>query len=79
MKIMKNLNLWLQRVPYFPVIMLACVMLIAPVNPEPHLVQKFNWLLLGQPFKLIDAFDVLWHLLPTLVLMLKVYCHKKQT
>jgi len=46
-------------------------MLFAPFSPEPHLVQKYNWMLNGETFKAIDVFDVFWHVLPTILLLIK--------
>lgn len=41
--------------------MAGAFLFIAPIMPEPHLVQKAMWLMDGMPFKPIDVFDVLLH------------------
>lgn len=37
------------------------ILFIAPILPEPHLVQKIMWLMDGTPFKPIDWFDMVLH------------------
>lgn len=73
---MSNIKTWLaDTLAMIPLPILAffsIFMLIAPISPEPHLAQKFNWLMTGQPFKAIDIFDVFWHLLPSILLVLKL-------
>ena len=62
----------------FPVLIVICAfMLLAPISPEPHLIQKLNWVASGQVFKAIDVFDVFWHLLPSVVLLLKIALNRK--
>jgi hypothetical protein len=34
---------------------------LAPIAPEPHLVEKLRWLATGHPFAPIDVFDVFMH------------------
>ena len=62
----------------FPVLLVMSVfMFMAPISPEPHFVQKFNWIMSGTGFKPIDVFDVFWHLLPSLILLLKLVFQSK--
>ncbi len=62
---------WLDRIPYSLLIAAAIFMLGAPFLPEPHLVEKARMLSEGRLTRPIDIFDVLWHLLPCLLLGLK--------
>ncbi|NVK38247.1 MAG: hypothetical protein HWE18_10000 [Gammaproteobacteria bacterium] len=70
---LKKLNQLLESIPYPLLLVMSVFMLIAPIQPEPHLVQKFHWLVKGLPFKAIDVFDVFWHLLPLFLLGLKFF------
>ena len=64
---------WLDKIPTGALSVAAVLMLLAPFNPEPHLVQKFNMLMDGSLSKPIDIFDVFWHLLPATLLGLKLF------
>lgn len=63
---------FIDRLPFITVIVVAVMMALAPFFPEPHLVEKARWLMTGHPFKLIDVFDVFWHLLPLGLVAVKV-------
>ena len=62
---------WLDRIPYSLLIGATVFMLGAPFLPEPHLAEKARLLAEGRLTRPIDIFDVLWHLLPCLLLGLK--------
>jgi hypothetical protein len=63
---------WLDRIPY-PLLVAATVfMLGAPFLPEPHLVEKARMLAEGRLTRPLDIFDVFWHLLPAILLGLKL-------
>ena len=55
----------------------AILMALAPFQPQPHLVEKFGMLVAGDLVKPIDIFDLFWHLLPTILLVLKIYRRTK--
>lgn len=63
---------WLDRIPFPLLIALAVFMLGAPFVPEPHLVEKARLLSEGRLTRPIDMFDVVWHLLPAILLGLKL-------
>ena len=63
----------LDRIPYPLLIGLALFMALAPFVPEPHLLAKLKMLLDGTLTKPVDVFDLFWHLLPALVLLLKLW------
>jgi len=62
---------WLDDISYVFLIAAALLMAMMPFQPEPHLVQKYGLWLTGNLQKPADIFDVFWHLLPTLLLLLK--------
>lgn len=55
---------WLDRIPVLTLVIVAGFIGLAPIVPEPHLVEKARWLMTGQPFRPIDVFDVFWHSWP---------------
>lgn len=62
---------WIDSIPTGILVFFSIWMLIAPIHPEPHLVQKFSWIMESKSFKAIDVFDVIWHLLPSILLLIK--------
>ena len=48
-------------------------MFLAPFRPMPHVIEKFIMLKNGTLTKPIDIFDLFFHLVPTIILLLKVY------
>ena len=64
---------FLDKIPYMILIAIAVFMLLAPFRPMPHVVEKLIMLKNGTLTKPIDIFDLLYHLLPTIILLLKVY------
>jgi len=63
----------LDKIPYTVIIPLAVWMLLAPFRPMPHALEKLNMLLNGSLNRPIDIFDLFFHLVPTLILLLKVF------
>ena len=63
---------WLDKAPLWVVVALAVWMAIAPIAPEPHLIEKFRMLGAGTLREPIDIFDVFWHLLPAILLVIKL-------
>ena len=64
---------FLDKIPYLILIVIAVFMLLAPFKPMPHVIEKLIMLKNGTLTKPIDIFDLFYHLLPTIVLLLKVY------
>ena len=64
---------WLDRIPLYLLILVAAWMAVAPINPEPHLVEKARMLMLGTLTRPVDIFDLLYHLMPMVLLALKVW------
>jgi hypothetical protein len=63
---------FLDSIPYPVLIIAALLLLLAPFSPMPHVVEKLIMLKEGTLRKPIDIFDLLFHLLPTILLFLKV-------
>jgi len=64
---------WLDRIPFSLVILVAAWMAVAPISPEPHLVEKVRMLSQGTLTQPIDIFDLLFHTVPMVLLVLKAW------
>jgi hypothetical protein len=64
---------FLDKIPYSILIVIAVFMLLAPFRPMPHVIEKLIMLKNGTLTKPIDIFDLFYHLVPTIILMMKVY------
>jgi hypothetical protein len=64
---------WLDRIPLQLLAVLAIYMAIAPIQPEPHLVEKIRMLSQGILTRPIDVFDLLMHVTPLVLLVLKLW------
>ena len=64
---------FLDKISYPLGIFAALVMLLAPFSPMPHIVEKMIMLKNGTLSRPIDIFDLGYHLLPTVLLLLKRY------
>lgn len=62
----------LKEIPYALLILFTLLIGLAPFSPEPHLVEKLRMLVQGTLRRPIDIFDLLFHLLPALLLLLKL-------
>ena len=63
----------LDRIPYPLLILLAVFMLLAPFRPMPHVLEKLIMLKNGTLNRPVDIFDLFYHLLPTILLALKIF------
>ncbi len=54
-------------------VVLALWLAVAPVVPEPHLVEKLRMLFQGTLHKPIDIFDLLLHSVPLALLALRLW------
>ena len=63
----------LDKISYRVIVPLAVLMFLAPFRPMPHALEKLNMLLNGTLSKPVDIFDLFFHLVPTLILMLKIF------
>ena len=60
---------WLDRFPLGWLAALALWMAVAPVVPQPHLVEKVRMLWQGTLTHGLDVFDLLLHLTPSVLLV----------
>lgn len=73
---------FLDKIPYSILIIFTIVMLVAPIKPIPHVIEKILMLTNGTLSQPLDIFDLFYHLFPLMLLVLKVvndYVRKKQT
>jgi hypothetical protein len=67
----------IDKIPTPGLIAVTLLMTLAPFSPQPHLLEKFNMLMAGTLGKPVDIFDIFWHLLPGIILTIKlVRAHK---
>ncbi len=52
---------WLDRIPFTWLAIPAVLLALAPLAPEPHLLQKLRMLAAGELRRPIDVFDLLMH------------------
>ena len=62
---------FLEQIPAIPLAVVAVIMFLAPFSPAPHAIEKLTMLFNGQLSRPIDIFDLLFHLAPAMILVLK--------
>lgn len=70
---MNALLRWLDRFPLHWLTLLAVWLAVSPVLPEPHLVEKLRMLSHGTLVRPLDAFDLLFHMTPLLLLATRLW------
>ena len=68
---------WLDHIAWKWLLLLAVWMAVAPITPEPHLVEKLRLLSQGSLTRPMDIFDLFFHLAPLGLVALK-YRHEKR-
>ena len=63
---------WLDKIPLAVFIAFALLLGLAPFFPEPHIWEKLKMLAAGTLRRPIDIFDLCWHTLPFVLLILKL-------
>jgi hypothetical protein len=63
---------FLDKIPIGVLLVVAIIMLLAPFRPMPHVLEKLIMLKNGTLTRPIDIFDLIFHLIPTLLLILKI-------
>lgn len=63
---------WIDKIPVIPLAFFAIFMAIAPMSPEPHLVEKSRMLINGELIKGIDIFDLFWHSFLIVLLVIRL-------
>lgn len=69
---------WLDRIPTSLLIVASIFLGLAPFVPEPHALEKLRMLFRGELIHFIDIFDLVFHLLPLLLLLLQLARKKLQ-
>lgn len=64
---------WLDHIAWKWLLLLAVWMLVAPITPEPHVVEKLRMLSQGQLVAPMDIFDLFFHLAPLGLMALKFW------
>ncbi len=62
---------YLNRISDPVLIFIAAFMLLAPFSPMPHVLEKLTMLKDGNLTRLVDIFDLFFHLIPTILLAIK--------
>ena len=63
---------WLDSIPLAALVIAAVILGGAPFVPEPHIIEKLRMLANGTLSRPIDIFDLAYHGLPIILLMLKL-------
>jgi hypothetical protein len=63
----------IDRIPYPILILAAIFMLLAPFYPIPHVWEKLIMLKEGTLKRPLDIFDLIFHLAPTILLLVKFF------
>ncbi len=64
---------WLDRISLPILALIAGWLAIAPIVPEPHLVEKLRMLAQGTLRQPIDIFDLLLHAVPLVLLAVRLW------
>ena len=64
---------WFDRFPLLWLVLLAAWMAVAPISPEPHLIEKLRMLGQGTLTRPLDIFDLAMHAAPLLLLGLRLW------
>ena len=65
---------FLDKIPLSFLLIIGVLLGLAPMQPEPHLVEKLRMLGDGELKKAIDIFDLFMHGLPPLLLLATGNC-----
>lgn len=69
---------WLDRVAWKWLLLLAAWMAVAPITPEPHLIEKLRMLFEGHLTRPLDVFDLVFHLAPLGLVVLKLWRSRRR-
>lgn len=64
---------WLDNIPLLLLIAMAAWMAVAPITPEPHLIEKLRMLSQGTLVKPLDIFDLCLHTAPIVLLAMRLW------
>jgi hypothetical protein len=63
---------WLDTIPLAPIILFGVALALAPFYPQPHLWEKIQMLFNGELSRPIDIFDLFWHSVGLVLIVLKL-------
>jgi hypothetical protein len=69
--------IWLDRLPWVWLLPLAAWLAVAPIAPEPHLVEKLRLLAQGALVRPLDVFDLALHAAPLLLVAIKLWRQRR--
>jgi hypothetical protein len=69
--------IWLDRMPWIWLLLFAAWMAVAPITPEPHLLEKLRMLVRGALVRPLDIFDLVMHAAPLLLAALKLWRQRR--
>lgn len=69
---------WLDRFPLVLLIAVALWLAVAPIVPEPHLVEKLRMLSQGTLTRPLDIFDLVLHTAPLVLLAIRLWRMKRK-
>lgn len=61
-----------KKIPYAVLIPVTVFMLLAPFKPMPHVLEKLIMIKEGTLSRPVDIFDLIYHLAPLAILIVKV-------
>jgi len=64
---------WIDRIPMAWLVAITGWLAVAPVVPEPHLIEKLRLLAQGTLTRPLDIFDLALHSVPLIVLGLRLW------
>jgi hypothetical protein len=68
---------WLDRLPWVWLLPLAAWLAVAPITPEPHLIEKLRLLSQGALVRPLDIFDLALHGGPLVLVALKLWRRRR--
>lgn len=63
---------FIDKISYLPLTLFAVFMLLAPFRPMPHVLEKLIMLKNGTLNRPIDIFDLFFHCIPLIFLIIKI-------
>jgi hypothetical protein len=69
---------FLNKLSYSALILATIFMLLTPISPMPHVVEKILMIKNGTLYKPLDIFDCFFHLSPLILLIIKIIKDNRQ-
>jgi len=63
---------FINKLSYSTLILATIFMLLTPITPMPHVVEKILMIKNGTLYKPLDIFDLIFHLSPLILLIIKI-------